>query len=217
MSTTSPHTLLGRPLPIHGDQEEMDGVGADHVTPTSRQDPASTGSKLSSVPPMSHAKHDGSVSGIPTAAPTVNAQGSYIPPHSAAAEIHQPEDQSQGPSADAADRDSSSQSTVQPESQSHESTTHTHRSEENLGNLGEPSEKQYKRAGMAAAMVAGTGAAGAGVLAHAADREPRGWQNVIVEGKHHIWHNHPGVNDARKSALKVSAIKIRLYSSELKR
>lgn len=67
--------------------------------------------------------------------------------------------------------------------------------------LGEPSDKRYKRAGMAGALASGAGGAGATALAQSGDSEPHGWRDVQVDDKHHIWSGK--VSGSRKSALKV--------------
>jgi hypothetical protein len=69
--------------------------------------------------------------------------------------------------------------------------------------LGEPSEKQYRRAGMAGTTVSGAGAAGSMALITGHDHEPRGWREVAVDDKHHVWSGH--ISGARSSALKVSS------------
>ena len=69
--------------------------------------------------------------------------------------------------------------------------------------LGEPTDKQYKRAGMVATTASGAGAAGATALITRHDHEPRGWRDVTVDDKHHVWSGY--IADARKSAFKVSA------------
>lgn len=68
--------------------------------------------------------------------------------------------------------------------------------------LGEPSEKQYKRAGMVGTTASGAGAAGATALIAKHDHEPRGWRDASVDDKHHVWSDH--ISGARRSALKVS-------------
>ena len=69
--------------------------------------------------------------------------------------------------------------------------------------LGSPSDKQYKRAGMAGVGAVGAGAGVAGMLAHHGETTPAGWRNVDVDGKHQLWSFH--LASPRKSAFKVCA------------
>jgi hypothetical protein len=120
---------------------------------------------------------------------------SSIPPHSAAADIHQNEYPLHPPNNDSRPSASSSSGRTA------RSTDEGPSGEQE--DLQDPSDRQYKKAGVLAAATAGTGVGAAALLAKSGNREPEGWQNVEVEGKHHIWHNHPGINDSRKQAAKV--------------
>lgn len=72
--------------------------------------------------------------------------------------------------------------------------------------LGSPSDKQYRRAGMAGVGAVGAGAGVAGILAHHGKTTPAGWRDVSVDGKHQIWSSH--LSGPRKSALKVRRIHV---------
>ena len=67
--------------------------------------------------------------------------------------------------------------------------------------LGSPSEKQFKRAGMTGVGAVGAGAGVAGLLAHNGDKTPASWKNVSVDDKHQVWSSH--VASPRKAMLKV--------------
>ncbi|ORY31253.1 hypothetical protein BCR39DRAFT_527132 [Naematelia encephala] len=74
----------------------------------------------------------------------------------------------------------------------------------NTQDLGELSEKQLRQAGMIATTTAGAGMAARGMLAQSGQREPRGWQEVEVEPKYHLFH--PAIRKQRHLAIKKGAI-----------
>lgn len=74
--------------------------------------------------------------------------------------------------------------------------------------VGEPSEKNFCKAGALAAAGAGAGVAGKAMLAKGVNKEPKGWQDMEVEEKHHIHHHQ--IRDSRRAAIKVSTFPLHL-------
>ena len=226
--SSSPHRELGRPLSFHTSQfEPASRIDAPQQSSSGYDAPASSSGRLpatartpgpglggnaeqpvasssrsgamavpaygpESLDQLPSSAHDG-ITAIPFPASDQAARTPDSPDSH-----HDVPSQSQPlpPATSTPPSDSGTSSTVR--NQSEEEATRERRSDE----VGDPSQKHFKKAALVAGATAGAGSAGGRFLAKGGDRQPRGFEDVEVENKWHFFH--PQIRDERREAVKVS-------------
>ena len=226
----SPHRELGRPLSFHtshsepasrGDAPQQISPEYDAPASSSGQVAAtantpSPGLRADTDQPVASSSRPGAMASPAYGTESLDQRPSSLhdgitaipvpASDQAARTLGPPDSHSDGPSqsqllppaSSTPPSDSGTSSTIR--NQSEEEATRERRSEE----VGDPSQKHFKKAALVAGATAGAGSAGGRFLAKGGDRQPMGWENVEVEDKWHFFH--PQIRKERSEAVKVSWI-----------